>query len=346
MNMMKTKKLKKITDMQNFSSLVILLIMLIITALLQGNFFTLGSFVSNVNAFAPLILLTIGQTAVMIAGSIDLSNGAMLSLMTCIMASTMQADDPGSGVRALLLAFAAAVICGLLNGFAVGFMKEPPVIVTFATSYIFLGAGLFILPRPGGNCANWVLGFYNMSLVENAPAWLVRFTSYFPPVFLIVVVIIIIALILKKTRFTRYLYATGSNEASAYATGINTAKIRIIAYLIDAFCVFLTAIYFVAQNRSGDYQLGDAYTLRTVAAAVIGGVSMAGGKGDVFSAVIGALIFSLVNKIIFFANLPTAYQTLVSGIIVIAALGVSFIYSYLDERKRIQELRDRAEVEV
>lgn len=342
---MKMENLKKVTSMQNFSSFVILLIMLVITTVLQDNFFTLGSFISNVNAFAPLILLSIGQSIVMISGAIDLSNGAMLSLMTCILASTMQADNPLSGVKALLLALAAALVCGLLNGFAVGFMKEPPVIVTFATSYMFLGAGLFILPRPGGNCANWVLGFYNMSLVENAPGWLIGLTRYVPPVFLVILLVVGVAMVMRRTRFMRYLYATGSNEASAYATGINTAKIRIIAYLINAVCVFLTAVYLVAQNRSGDYQLGDAYTLRTIAAAVIGGVSMSGGRGDVFSAIIGALISSLVNKIIFFANLPTAYQTLISGLIVIAALGVSFLYSYLDERKKIKELRGKAEVQ-
>ncbi|WP_066646713.1 ABC transporter permease [Christensenella timonensis] len=329
--------LKKITSIKNFPSIMILVVMIIITACLQNNFFTLQGLVSTSNAFFPLILMTIGQSVIMISGAVDLSNGAALSLMTCVLAATMKAGDPSTSITAIVLVVITAAVCGLLNGFAIGFMRVPPVIVTFATSYIFMGAGLFILPRPGGECVNWVEGFYNFSMVNGMPEWIQNLGNVIPPSLWILIAVIVIWMLISRTRFGRYLYATGGNEESAYASGINTARTRILACMFNSFCIMLTALFFVAQNRSGDYTLGDAFTLKSIAAAVIGGVSMAGGRGDIASAVIGALIFSFVNKIIFFANLPTVYQTLVSGLIVIVALMVSFVYTSLNQKAKLKE---------
>lgn len=323
---------KSIIKMKNFPNIMILLVMMVLTFTLSDNLLTAGGIRSQANAFVPLILLTIGQTAMLIAGTVDLSNGAALSLMTCILAQYMDKEDPVTSIYAIGLAFLAAIAAGLLNGFAVGVMRIPSVIATFATSYIFMGAGLLILPKPGGECVNWVLGFYNFSLVENAPGWLETLGNAIPPAVWLLLLVVIVWEIVIHTKFGRYLYASGSNEESAYVSGINTGKVRIQACLLNAFCIFLTGLFFVAQNQSGDYQLGDAFTLKSIASAVIGGVSMAGGRGGLANAVIGALIYSFVSKIIFFANFPTAYQTLVSGLIVIFALLFSYVYDAVNER--------------
>jgi ribose transport system permease protein len=97
--------------------------------------------------------------------------------------------------------------------------------------------------------------------------------------------------------------------------------------VINSVFIFLAALFFVGQNQSGDARMGDPLTLRAIAAAVVGGIALAGGRGSVFFALIGALILSLVNKIIFFANIPYAYQTLVSGVIVILAIASSQAYT-------------------
>ena len=100
-----------------------------------------------------------------------------------------------------------------------------------------------------------------------------------------------------------------------------------MAYLFNAFCVLLTALFFVAQNQSADYSFGDSYTLKSIASGVIGGVSMSGGRGGIAGAIIGAIILSMISKIITFSGLPTAYQTLVNGLIVIVALLTSYVYT-------------------
>ena len=118
---------------------------------------------------------------------------------------------------------------------------------------------------------------------------------------------------LSKARTGRYLYAVGGNEESAYRSGINTARVQIIAYVINSVFIFLAALFFVGQNQSGDARFGDPFTLRTIASAVVGGIALTGGRGSIFFAIVGALIINLVNKIIFFANIPYAYGTLVAG---------------------------------
>jgi len=326
------KKRRSGFSVQWVPSFLILVAMVLITAFLQDNLLTQRGLINIVNSYFPLVLMTIGQTAVLISGCIDLSSGAALSLISCVLASTMQAGDPVSGWVAIGLAAAMALATALMNGFIVGIRRVPPVIATYATSFIYLGAALFILPRPGGECTNWVTGFYRFSSVDGAPQWLQTLGGYLPPIAIVTLLMLLIWSFMRRTRFGRYLYATGSNETSAYFSGIPTARVRMGAYLFNALCILLTAIFFVAQNQTADYQFGDAYTLKSIAAAVIGGVAMTGGRGSAVGALIGALILSFVNKIIFFSGLPNAYQTLVNGVIVIASLLVSYLYTFANRR--------------
>jgi ribose transport system permease protein len=125
----------------------------------------------------------------------------------------------------------------------------------------------------------------------------------------------------------------GSNNDSAYASGINTAKIQLMACIINSIFIFLAALFFVGQNQSGDARMGDPLTLRAIASAVVGGIALTGGRGSVYFALVGALIMSFVNKIIFFANIPNAYQTLVSGLIVIIAIAGPIAYTLYNRER-------------
>jgi ribose transport system permease protein len=138
--------------------------------------------------------------------------------------------------------------------------------------------------------------------------------------------------VVRRTRTGRYIYAVGSSSESAYASGIDTARVQMKACMINSLFIFLAALFFVGQNRSGDARLGDPLTLRAIAAAVVGGIALSGGRGSVYFALVGALILSFVNKIIFFANIPYAFQTLVGGAIVIVAIAASQAYTLASRR--------------
>lgn len=329
--------LKKFISKPEFSSLVILLIMFVMTAIMQKNFFEGKSIVRNINAFAPLILLTMGQAVVIISGGLDLSAGSALSLLICVMTTIMKKGDPVTGVYALVIAFVVAIIVGIINGIGIGYLRIPPVIVTYATSYIWLGIALFLMPTPGGESVDWFRVFYNVETVENAPGFIKTFGSVIPPALFLVLVGCLLWYIISKTRIGRYIYAVGSNNDNAYASGIDTAKVQLIACIINSIFIFLTALFFTGQNQSGDARMGDPMTLRAIAAAAVGGIALTGGQGSVYFALVGALILSFVNKIIFFANIPNAYQTLVGGIIVIVAIAGSLVYTLYNKRALLKE---------
>ena len=310
--------------------------MFVLAASLENNFFTAGAIVRNINAFAPLILMAMGQAIVLISGGVDLSCGALLSLQTCILTYVMKTDQPITGVYAILITLLVTIGVGVINGVGVGVFRIPAIVVTFATSFMCLGIALFIRPTPGGQATNWFQGFYNLSLVEGAPEGLVAIGKYLPPALFLILGACAIWYLISKTKTGRYIFAVGSNRDNAYASGINTAGIQIKAYVINAIFVMLAALFFAAQNQSGDARMGDPMTLRAIAAAVVGGVALTGGRGNVYFAIMGALTLSFVNKVIYFANVPTAYQTLAGGVIIILAISTSTIYTFAGKKTSLK----------
>ncbi len=325
---------KGLVSRPEFSTFLIMAAMFTVTAVLQNGFFTPAAIARNINAFTPLILLTMGQAVVIIAGGIDLSTGSALSLLTCVLTTVMRKSDPWSGAPALAAAFAVAMATGLINGIGIGYLRIPPVIVTFATSYIWLGAALFLRPTPGGESVPWFKVFYDVSSVPGAAAAARAVARILPPALFLVLLGCLFWFVVSRTRTGRYVYAVGGNIESAYESGIDTARVQMKACLVNSVFVFLAALYFVGQNQSGDARLGDPLTLRAIAAAVVGGIALTGGKGSVYFSLVGALILSFVNKIIFFADIPYAYQTLVSGVIVILAIASSQAYALAGRRGR------------
>ena len=315
-----------------YASLVVLAVMVMTAAMLQRNFFTPTSLTLTIDALGPLILLTMGQAVVMICGALDLSSGAALSLYTCVLTWIMETGHPLTGVLALGGAVAVAVLVGLVNGIGAGYMRISSVVVTFATSFIWLGIALFIRPTPGGQSVNWFNAFFAYDSVNGMPKALRTFGAVIPPVLQLVLLACLVWFLISRTRLGRYIYAVGGAQDSAYRTGISTARIKTIAYVINALFVLLAALFFVGQNQSGDARFGDPFTLQTIAAAVVGGISLSGGRGSVYSAIVGAVIIELVNKIIFFANIPYAYGTLIAGLIVIFAIAVSQLYTIYSQR--------------
>ena len=334
MDMMKTGLLK-IVKRQDFSVIVIFSVMFIIAASLENNFFTPGAVTRNINAFSPLILMAMGQSIVLISGGVDLSCGALLSLQNCILTYVMQSDQPITGVYAIIITFLVSVGVGVLNGVGVGVFRIPSIVVTFATSFMCLGIALFIRPTPGGQVTKWFQVFYNPSLVEGMPDW-ISAGRFFPPALFLVLGACGLWFLVSKTKTGRYIYAVGSNRDNAYASGINTAGIQIKAYVLNAVFIMLAGLFFSAQNLSGDARMGDPMTLRAIASAVVGGVALTGGRGNVYFAIMGALTMSFVNKVIYFANVPTAYQTLAGGIIILLAISTSTIYAVAGKRMSVK----------
>jgi ribose transport system permease protein len=191
-------------------ALALLIIGLIINRIVQDNLFEPRVINRNFQAFVPLILLAVGQTIVVIGGGIDLSVGAIVSMALAIMV-TQGAPDGGAGsfAWAASLGLLAGLAAGVLNGFAVAILRLQPIVTTYASSFIFGGIALWMLPRPGGSVPEDLVRLYRRSTPLGLPIGIY-----------VAVILVLVWVGVRKTRYGRYLFAVGGQAESAYATGV------------------------------------------------------------------------------------------------------------------------------
>ncbi len=305
-----------------FSSVIVFILLLVINIVLQPRFFTGPVLKSNIMTFTPLILLAMAQAVIVLSGSIDLSIGTSVTLINVVIASIMQ-DSAASIALALIAGFAVAMMTAAVNGLCIGIVKMPPMVATFATSTVWYGIALLIMPQPGGYVPADFYRLYQKSLFDIIPVSLI-----------LVAAAVLIWLFIKKRRIFRNIYAAGGNENAALANGIKTSRTKISAFLIAGIFITLAAFAVTAQTASGDAHVGDSFALTSIAAIVIGGVSLAGGRGTILGAVLGAVSLNILMNIIFFANIPSLYQEFLKGLIIIVSLVLSIIPNLRNARKQ------------
>ncbi len=304
--------------------LVACLMLLVIVAIygaLQKGVFTLDEINLQTAAAMTLILAATGQTIVLIRGGIDLSVGGMISLGTVI-AATQFTDDPLNVVMwsALILALGFAV--GAVNGILISALKLQPFLVTLATWSILNGIAMLILPTDGGSVPGWWIGFgYNQFLGLASPVWML-------------IGLIVFWYWFRATRLGITIQATGSNEKSAFLSGVSITRTNIITYGLSGLFAAAAALYLTTQTGAGSPTIGKDYILPSVAAAVIGGVSLFGGRGHLLGTVIGALILTLIGNLVFVLRVSSYWQPVMSGVILLVAVLAS---SLAEKTARRQE---------
>ena len=287
--------------------------LLIINWILQPNLFKPAVFRMNMLTFSPLILVAAGQAIIMIGGNLDLSVGYGVSLINVILAKGMTTEF-GHNAMIMIVALAAAITMAVANGVLVGYLNVPSFIGTFASSFVWYGVAIMVCPVPGGRIPRPFTQFFKAHI------------GPFNVIFLIIIIAILAWYIIRKYRIGRYIYATGSNKEAAYINGINVKGITLVAFSIGWIFVYLGTLALSAQTISGDARIGEPFALNSIAAAVIGGVSISGGRGSPFGAAMSAVSLSIILNIIYFAGIPTSWQVLVRGIIIILALGAAVFY--------------------
>jgi ribose transport system permease protein len=325
--------LKNFTKESTFNSFVILVMLVIINASLQSNFFSYNIIKSNFITITPLVLLSMAQGIVILSGNLDLSVGAGVSLLTVIMASLMT-DSIFNVIGVVILGIVAAVVLGVINGALVGYVKLPPLIATFSTSAIFFGLALFLMPLPGGYVPKFFYRWFRGDLFG---------LGIVPVPIFILLIGIGIWLIIKRTAVYRYIYAVGSDEERAYSSGIKVSHVKFMAYVLAGLFLALAGISVLLSAAIGDARIGGdpqggtgpSYMLNSIAAVLIGGISLKGGKGSLAGAIIGAMILVLLINIIFFAQVSSLYQNFARGMIILISLIIAIIPRLREESRRI-----------
>ena len=310
---------------------VLALVIFIVTTaaylVLQPNAFDEGVLTrlltSNFRTWLPVILLAIGQTIVMLGGGLDLSSGSMVILGNVILAISITSnEEPWFNLIIVLGVVAFGLIGGFLNGFLTAYMGLQPMITTFATSFVYSGLALLILPNPWGNIPREYTKMY-------------RNTTWFgiPLALFIIIAILVIWAVIRNRKYGRFLFAVGGKPDAAYYTGVRVTRVRISTYVISGFFSSLAAISYTLLTGSGSAVSGAEMTLTAITAAILGGTSMAGGSGSLIGSVLGAIILGTIKNLISLSKMDSWYRVLVNATVIIMALASPGIINLFRRKK-------------
>lgn len=292
----------------------LLLLCAILSILVPEKFLTYMNFRTILRSISTTAIIAFGMTFVIITSGIDLSVGSVVAL-----SGTLCAGLIGSGFNyaiAVIAGLAVGVLCGVINGFVISKTPIPPFIVTMAmmniargSSYIYSSGKPIRTPDDFGNFGN---GF-----VLSIPI----------PVIVMVILMILCILLLSKSKFGRYVYAIGGNEEAAKFSGIDTKKVIWMVYILIAFLASIAGIITASRLYSGQPTVGQGMEMDVIAATVLGGTSMAGGVGKIGGTMIGAIIIGVLSTGMNLLKIPSFYQMIVMGLVVLAAV-------YIDVRRK------------
>lgn len=278
-------------------------------------------------AVLPLALAAVGQAIVVISGGIDLSIGSLMALTSVISAALMKSavdQNPGTSesmaVVIVLGVLLLGMLLGLVNGGLVVVTRVPDIVVTLAMSFVWAGCALLVLVRPGGAAAKWLKDLVAGSLLSE---WIPKSA---------VVMLVIVALVwlpISRTRLGISIYAIGSKRLAAFRSGVAVGRTRIVAYVLMGLFAALGGLSLTATTGIGTPVPGP-YTLMSVAAIVLGGVSLAGGRGGVFGPIVGVAVLQMIRTDMTFLKLDSNLATVLQGAILI---GVVMIGSFVEIRR-------------
>ena len=289
-----------------FIALIVICIMLSIAT---PYFFTTQNIIIVLRQVSINGILAIGVTFVIIAGGIDLSLGSVLAL-TGVVAASFAHPGTYALVVPVMLGILTGVIIGAINGLTITLGKVAPFIVTLGMMTI--ARGLALVWSDGRPVTNLSPAFNYIGGGD-----LLRIPV---PILLFVLVIIVSAVILNYTRIGRYIYAVGGNENAARASGIRVSGVKLFAYMMCSGLAGLAGIILASRITTGQPNAGIAYELDAIAAVVIGGTSLLGGRGSIAGTVIGVLIIGVINNGLDLLNVTSYYQQIIKGVIIVCAV--------------------------
>ena len=298
----------------------LLVVALIFEAL--GQVFIHQSFLINPARLQIMILqvsivgiIAVGVTQVIVMGGIDLSSGSVVGAAAMILMSFAQVSTYTRAVYPaltdlpvivpILVGLAVGLLAGMINGLIIAYTKIPPFIATL---------GMMVSAR---GVANWYTKGQPVSFPTDSFAWI---SDGIHPVVIFLVIAVLFQLVMRFTLYGRRTYAIGSNESAARVSGINVERHQVLVYSIAGLLSAVAAIVLCSRNLTAQAGMGFGYELDAIAMTVIGGTSLAGGRGSIFGTVLGALIFGVITSGFTFLRVDAFYQEMIKGVIIVAAV--------------------------
>ncbi|KRK74251.1 ABC transporter permease subunit [Lacticaseibacillus nasuensis] len=292
--------------------LVALILLVILVTILSPGFLSPTNLLNLLRQVSINAVIAFGMTFVILTGGIDLSVGSILALSGAVTASMITSGIPSP--LALLIGLALGAIFGLINGLLVAYGKAAAFIATLATMTIYRGATYVFTdgnPITGAKMNNSFLFQY----VGRGYLFGIPF-----PIIIMLVAYVILFVLLHKTAFGRKTYALGGNETAAYIAGVKTKLVTVIIFTINGLMAAAAGLIQTSRLSSAQPDAGTGYEMDAIAAVVLGGTSLAGGKGRMFGTLIGALIIGTLNNGMNLLGISSFWQQIVKGIVILIAV--------------------------
>jgi inositol transport system permease protein len=281
--------------------------MIVISSLLSPAFLSVRNILNVLRQMSITTIIAFAETLIIVAGMIDLSPGSVAALTGCLGTSVYVMT--GSIWLGLFAGLLTGAIVGLVSGFLITRFSMPPFIVTLA---MMTGARGLVLLYTGGmpiiNIGDFTV--FGQGHLLGIPI----------PVIIMFLVFFIIYILIKRTRFGRYVYAIGGNENAAIASGVNVKKIKILIFIIGGVLTGLAGVILMSRINSGQPAAGLQYEMDAITAAVVGGTSLAGGVGTLPGTLVGGLIVAILNNILNLTNVSPYWQQILKGVVIVLAV--------------------------
>jgi ribose transport system permease protein len=313
-------------SLRRFQSLFALALMVVALSILSDNFLTPDNGWNILRQISVNLCLSIGMTLVILSGGIDLSVGAILGLAGAVAAGLLKNGVVlgALGVRleftvtgAIVAGIAVGGAAGWFNGFAITRFSLPPFVATLgmlsiARGLTMLWTGGFPITSLGST-----FGFLGTGAFLGMPM----------PVWIMLALVAVFVVVTRRTRFGRHIYAVGGNERAARLTGLNVARIKIAVYTLAGALAGVAGLIVTARLDSAQPNAGLGYELDSIAAVVIGGTSLSGGRGSVGGTVLGCLIIGVLNNGLFLLNVSPFWQQVIKGGVILLAVAIDKLNS-------------------
>lgn len=272
-----------------------------------------------------LAFVAMAQALVVITAGIDLSVGMVFTLTNCL-ASAIVVGSPVEVAAGVVATLAVGLACGAANGLIVIYGRLQPIVATIATGAIYFGLALAIRPTPGGSVDETLADALTGRLFDVVPTSLVALAA----------VVVVVWIPFSRSAIGRAAYATGSSEAAAYMSGVPIQRAKFTAYTVAGLLAGIGGLFVTFFTYTGEaaYASGNAYTLFSIAAVVLGGVSLSGGSGSAIGAIFGALAFRTIGDLLFVFNLDPLWQPLFQGVVLLLAVSLA-AFGLLRVRNRL-----------
>lgn len=273
-----------------------------------------------------LAFVALAQSLVVITSGIDLSVGMTFTLANCL-ASSLVVGSPMQVAIGVIVVLLVGALCGAINGLLVIYGRLQPIVATIATGAIYYGIALALRPSPGGSVDETLADALTGRMFGVIPSSLVA----------LLVTVLVIWVPYSRSVTGRASYAVGSSEAAAYMSGVPIYRAKFAAYTLSGLLAAMGGLFLTFFTYTGDaaYASGNAYTLFSIAAVVLGGVSLFGGKGSAVGAIFGALAFRTIGDLLFVFDFDPLWQPLFQGIVLVFAVSIG-AFGLLRIRNRLE----------